>query len=163
MAQHYFNTMVAKEVGLNAAVIFENLSYWIKQNAKNGRNFKDNKYWTYTTQSDLASQFDYLSVKQVRTAIGKLTEHGYIEVGIYNKMKIDKTHWYTLTEKGASVSNEGESERPKGQSLKTQKAIGFDVSGSAIPISKTDNKKIYRLNNIDPDRIDYIRKICGIS
>lgn len=147
MKLHYFNTTVAKEVGVNAAVIFENLSFWIHQNAKNGRNLKDNKYWTYTTQADLAKQLDYLTVKQVRTAIDKLTQHGYIEIGNYNKMKIDKTHWYSLTEKGVAFSQNGISERPKGQKGSSKKAKGSSQIGEAIPIINTDIKPNINLEN----------------
>lgn len=142
---HYFNTAVAKEVGVNAAVVFENLSFWIHQNAKHGRNFKDNKYWTYTTQADLAKQLDYLSVKQVRTAIDKLTQHGFIEIGIYNKMKIDKTHWYALTEKGVAVSTVGNTDCPNGQMEKPKKAKGTAQVGAAIPIIKPDIKPDIKL------------------
>lgn len=96
--KHYFDTEIAKTCGINAAVVFENIKFWIEHNRKTGRNEKDGKHWMYQTQAELSEQFDYLSVKQVRTALAKLEEAGYIIKGNYNRHKYDRTTWYTLGE-----------------------------------------------------------------
>lgn len=98
--KHCFDTEIAKEVGINAAIIYENLRFWIDHNAKKGVNKKEGKYWMYTTQKELSEQFEYLSVKQVRTALEKLENAGYIVKGNFNRSAYDRTTWYSLTEKG---------------------------------------------------------------
>lgn len=97
--KHYFDTRVAKDCGINAAVVFENIKFWIEHNRKTGKNEKDGKHWMYQTQAELSEQFDYLSVKQVRTALAKLEEAGYIIKGNFNRHKYDRTTWYAVTDK----------------------------------------------------------------
>lgn len=129
--KHCFNTEIAKDVGINAAVVFENLAYWITHNEKTGRNIKDGAAWMYATQKEIAAQFGYLSVKQTRTALEKLAMGGYIETGCHNKHGYDRTAWYTLTEKGESFCRGGR----KGT---TKKALRIARKGEPIPDIKPD-------------------------
>lgn len=152
MTMHYFNTTVAAEIGVNAAVIFQNFAYWIDFNSKQGRNFHDETYWMFSTSKEIAEQFEYLSEKQCRTAIDKLIDTGYIKTGNYNRTAYDRTRWFALTEKGESVLQTEEKQMPK-------KANGEGKKVIAIPDSKTK----YKIKNIDPDRIARIRNLCGIS
>lgn len=136
--KHYFDVEVAKEVGVNAAVIYENIAFWVNHNAKHGKNLKEGEFWTYGTQKDIAAQFDYLSVKQVRTALEKLEEHGYIKTGCFNKHGYDRTHWYTITDK--CKRQEGQKQMPEKANAEPKRAIGFAVDGATIPVIKTDIK-----------------------
>lgn len=136
--KHYFDVDVAKEVGINAAVIYENIAFWVNHNAKHGKNLKEGEFWTYGTQKDIAAQFDYLSVKQVRTALEKLEEHGYIKTGCFNKHGYDRTTWFTVTDK--CKRQEGQKQMPEKANAEPVRAIGFDVSGATIPDIKTDIK-----------------------
>lgn len=151
MTKHYFNIEVAKELGVNAAIVFENLSFWIDHNSKTGRNEREGTYWMYATQKDIAAQFEYLSIKQTRTALEKLAEYDYIKTGVFNRHGYDRTRWYALTEKGETMLLAGKTDLPSKAKEKVKK-------GTTIP----DNKKIYKIKNIDPDRIANIRRLCGI-
>ena len=99
MSMHYFDTSVAADVGINAAIIYENIKFWIQHNEKTGKNLKEGKTWMYSTQKELSEQFEYLSVKQVRTALEKLETAGYIIKGNFNRSGYDRTCWYALGEK----------------------------------------------------------------
>lgn len=151
MIKHYFNIEVAKEVGINAAVVFENISFWVNHNAKTGRNERDGEYWTYGTQKDIAAQFEYLTIKQTRTALEKLEASGYIKTGNYNRHAYDRTRWFTLTEKGISIS-------PKDEKVLPFRANGKDNKGEPIPDIKTDNKQ-----KIDNERLERLKRLCGVS
>lgn len=147
--KHYFNVAVAKEVGINAAVVFENLSFWIKHNEKAGKNGRQGTYWMFSSQKDIAQQFEYLSVKQIRLAIEKLIIAEYIKVDCFNRHKYDRTQWYALTEKGNAISRSGCSDSPK-------RAEGSVTKVEPIQDIKTD---------IDQDikrRIAEIRRRCQI-
>lgn len=85
--KHYFSVEIANEAGINAAIVFEYIAFWIRQNEKAGRNLKEGSTWMYSTQKEIADNFSYLSVKQVRTAIERLVEGGYIATGCFNKHK----------------------------------------------------------------------------
>lgn len=157
--KHHFEVKVATEVGVNAAIVYENIAYWVKHNEKQGKNLKEGVHWMYATQKELAEQFEYLSIKQVRTALEKLEEHGFIRTGSFNRHGYDRTTWYTITDKAASICPDGDNQLPTGANGKPKRAIGFATGGVTIP----NNKKIYKINNIDPDRIAHIRQMCGIS
>lgn len=152
MTKHYFNIHIAKEAGVNAAILFQNIAHWIQHNAKQGRNYQEGTHWMFSTQKDIAEQFEYLSVKQCRTAIDKLIELEYLKTGNFNRHAYDRTRWFALTEKGESMVQMEEKHLPV-------KAIGVDTGGATIP--NIENR--YRLKNIDPDRVARIRQLCGIS
>ena len=148
--KHYFDVDVASDVGVHAAVVFENIAYWIEHNRKAGKNEKEGTFWMYSTQTDLAGQFQYLSVKQTRTAIEKLIGAGYLKPGCFNRHGYDRTRWYALAEKGSTVIQARQNDPPKS-------ADGGAENDATIPDRKTD-----RITKIDQTKIDRIRRICGI-
>lgn len=62
----------------------------------------------YATKKEIAQQFQYLTIKQTRTAIEKLIENDFIKLGRFNRHKYDRTSWYGLTEKGESYCPGGQ-------------------------------------------------------
>lgn len=105
MRVYMFYDDIATECGVNASVMFYSISQQVKCNETNGTNFRDGRYWTYNSVEGFSKQFPFLSAKQVRTALEKLENHGYVLTGNYNRneMPFNHTKWYTLTEKGRSV------------------------------------------------------------
>ena len=59
MSRHSFDPDIAACVGLNAAVIFQNITFWIEKNQANRRNFRDGWYWTYNSISAFGELFPY--------------------------------------------------------------------------------------------------------
>lgn len=111
-----FSGDIAKRYGVNAAIILENLRFWISHNRDNGMNFYDGKYWTYNSMDAFQRQFEFLTVKQIRGALDKLKEEGVIITGNYNQSAFDRTTWYALTEYGESlfrITRESENPKPK--------------------------------------------------
>lgn len=108
MALHMFEPQIAKEYGVNAAIIFQNLVYWVEHNRANETNFHDGRYWTYNSVREFAELFPYLTDKQIRGALKKLEDGGMILSGNYNKSAYDRTRWYALAEKGLSICTKGQ-------------------------------------------------------
>jgi len=100
MSKHSFHIEIAKELGVNKAILFDHLMFWIDFNSKTETNYYDGKYWTYNTIKKIIEVFPYLSAKQISKAFDDLENDGYIETGNYNKIKYDRTKWYTITKKG---------------------------------------------------------------
>lgn len=98
---HQFSVDVAKEVGINSAIIMNHIVFWVDHNKSTGRAYNEGKFWTYATMKAIKSHFPYLTTKQVRTALDRLKEAGYLEVGNFNKSPYDRTAWYTLTPKAS--------------------------------------------------------------
>lgn len=100
---HFFDAAVAEEVGVNAAIIFQNIYYWCEKNRANDDNFFDGKYWTYSSIEAFGKLFPYLTIRNIRTAVEKLKDSGLIVIGRFNKSSYDRTLWYAITEKGYSI------------------------------------------------------------
>lgn len=154
--KHYFEVEVAADVGINAAVVFENIAFWILHNEKQGKNERDGVHWMYATQKDLAGQFDYLTEKQVRTAIEKLKAADYLRVGNYNRHGYDKTLWYSFGEKGESIKRTGLTLVPDLANGETEKAAGADNNVIPIPDNKNDSEKERLIN-----RMRTVAEMCG--
>lgn len=157
---HSFDTKVASEVGITSAVLFHSIFFWIQKNEANDKHYYDGYYWTYNSAKAFRKMFDYLSEKQIRTALNKLIDAGYLVAGNYNESKYDRTRWYRLGEKGISMF-------PFGNIDATQEKEGRDKEVTPIPFnvtdSVTDSDSMSAKNNIKdkektPDtNPDYIR------
>lgn len=134
--KHHFSVSVAVEVGVNAAVVLENIAFWVRANRTAGRHKHDGKHWTYGSTRHFAELFDYLSEKQVRGALDKLITCGYVETGNFNRSAYDRTRWFTLTEKGERATQERQSEKPT-------KAKGAAGNGRPIPDKNKKSKTGY--------------------
>lgn len=95
-----FNTDVAVEVGVEAAVIFQNIAFWCKKNAANEKHFHDGNYWTYSSRRAWHDLFPFFAERKISRLLQKLKEAGLIEVGNYNAIGYDRTLWYAVTPKG---------------------------------------------------------------
>ena len=96
MIMHSFNTAYAKRFGVVEAILIHNFQFWIDHNIDQKYNFYDNRVWTYITLKELAKNFEYLSEKQVRSAIERLVNANVLVKGNYNKLSFDKTIWYAF-------------------------------------------------------------------
>lgn len=135
MALHSFNPQIAEEYGVNAAVLFQNISFWIEKNEANDRNFIDGYYWTYSSIKAFQELFPYLTARAISTALQKLEEGGLIITGNHNKSAYDRTKWYAITEKGFSILQNREMEKQETQN-------GNPENAKPIPYNNTDKVQI---------------------
>lgn len=93
------NKTLARELGLNEALILQQIHYWIEINKKTGKNFYEGRYWTYNSiRSWRENDFDYMSFETVKRTFAKLEKQGYLITANFNKDPRDKTKWYTLND-----------------------------------------------------------------
>lgn len=147
---HVFDTDVAQKYGVNAAIILQNIGYWIKQNEANQINFYDGRYWTFNSKRAYSELFPYMSKRQIETAFQKLIEDGVIVTGNYNKLAYDRTLWYALTQKGKCILHFGEMENPKEGNGKPQNGepipnINPDVTPDVTSGKKKERKSFDRI------------------
>lgn len=102
---HYFDTNIAKEYGVNCAIILQNIDYWIKKNEANDKHYHDGCYWTYSSATAFEKLFPYMTQRQIRYALKKLRDSGIIITANYSDKQYDHTLWYAITPKGRSVLN----------------------------------------------------------
>lgn len=103
MKKHFYDVEVAQIVGINAAILLENISHWCEHNAANNTNLHDGHYWTYNSIKAFGTLFPEMTANAIRTSIKKLKDAGLIITGNWNKSSYDRTQWYALTEKAETL------------------------------------------------------------
>ena len=101
---HSFDPDIAKEYGVNEAVILQRIAFWVDTNEKNERNFYDGRYWTYNSAKAFKEQFPYMSVRTIQRVLKNLIDEGLILSGKFNNDSRNRTNYYTLTDYGASLT-----------------------------------------------------------
>ena len=93
-----FNSTYAERYGLQQAVVLQHIIWWVLRNGVYGKNFRDNRFWTYNSVKAFKHEFPFLTQKQIRKCLQDLKNDGAVLVGSYNKMRADRTKWYTLSD-----------------------------------------------------------------
>ena len=156
--KHIFDIEIAKTYGVNAAILLENLGYWIKQNEANETNYYDGYYWTFNSRRAYREIFPYMSERQIDTAFRKLIDGGLVITGHYNKLAYDRTLWYALTQKGKCILHFDGMETDILQN-------GNNQNVKPIPDINTDKN-----TNVNADKnttvaaiVDYLNKAAGTN
>lgn len=95
---HQFDVEHAIIFGLQEAVFINNFQFWLRQNAANERNIRNDKPWTYNTHKAYCKQFPYMSEHQIRRVLDALVDKGVLEKAKFNDNKYDHTLWYSFTD-----------------------------------------------------------------
>lgn len=122
-----FDPLIAKEIGVEEAILFSNIDFWCKKNKANKKHNHDGHYWTYNSMEAFVELFNFWSRRQIERILNNLISKGYVKVGNYNKHKYDRTKWY------ASISPNREMEIP-------EQGNGLHESVEPIPDNKPDSK-----------------------
>ena len=135
MRKHVFDIDVAQEVGVNSAILLENIAHWVEHNRANEdkKSFHDGRYWTYNSMKAFSELFPYLKPNAVRTALKKLKDADLIIVGNFNKLAYDRTQWYALTEKAEAILGISTSICKKSQMDLEENTNGFATNDEPIP------------------------------
>lgn len=96
---HSFNVELACKYGIEEAIIIENLAFWIKKNVANKSNFYENNYWTFNSSSAFNELFPYINRIKISRVLNKLEELKVLKSGNFNKLKFDRTKWYSIIDK----------------------------------------------------------------
>jgi hypothetical protein len=88
--------LLAKALGLNEAIILQQIHYWLTINEGKESNFKDGYYWTFNSSGGWRKQFPFWSKKTIERTLRKLENNGIVVTGCYNKLGFDRTKWYRL-------------------------------------------------------------------
>jgi len=84
---------LAVKIGLNEAIILQQLHYWL---SRSGAKIIDGKPWVYNTYQDWLKQFPFWSDKTLRRTLGALEEINLVESANHSPQKFDRTKWYTI-------------------------------------------------------------------
>lgn len=167
-ANAYYDQSVAIEFHeMDIAVILANIEYWVTVNELHEKDWDnpvhlhDGKWWTFGSVEYYSKYFPHLTYKQVKVRLQKLEDAGYIVSGNYNKISLDRTKWYTLSDEYRQIrqaeidavnseknGKNTDSDSPKRVNMLTQTGqssttVRLDRMGQAIPDNKPypDNKQ----------------------
>lgn len=88
---------LATMLGLNEAIVLQQIHYWLGINQKNGTNFKEGRYWTFNSMKKWHEEaFPFWSVDTVKRIFKNLEDKGLLITGNFNKKGYDRTKWYTI-------------------------------------------------------------------
>ena len=83
---------LAKEIGLNESIILQQIHYWLIAS----NHIIDGKKWIYNSYAEWQKQFPFWSISTIKRTILQLEKKGILISNNFNKMKIDRTKWYTI-------------------------------------------------------------------
>lgn len=147
--EHSFDIDVAREIGIEGAIILKAIYFWCKRNEANGKNIHEGYAWTYNTRKAFQEMFPYLSEKKIRSTLERLERLGYIKTGNFNSSAYDRTLWYTVTNTGVNILI-----CPKRQMELPETANGNAQEGRPIPDIKPVKKPVVyraRYGTFDPE------------
>lgn len=97
--KHSFDVNVALDVGVEKAILIDNLAFWIKKNQANGKHAHLGYYWTYNSAEAFAELFPYWKADKIGRMLNQLEGDGVVLSDNFNELKMDRTKWYTICEK----------------------------------------------------------------
>lgn len=88
---------LAQVVGLNEAIVLQEVYYWCKVNKRERRDPHDGYYWVYNSYREWQEKhFPWWHVDTVRGIFTKLEKQGLLISANYNKLPTDRTKWYRI-------------------------------------------------------------------
>lgn len=135
-------------VGVEAAVLYQNISFWVETNRANKKNFFEGKYWTYNSARAFAELFPFWGSSKVFRLLLKLEDKNLIESGEFNKAGYDRTKWYTTVPD--TIFQNRKMDSPKSEN-------GFSKNGEAIPDINTNKKPNTNVRKAKSTEIKYTK------
>lgn len=87
---------LATLIGLNEAIVLQQVHYWLKTKENDQQDYIDGHYWVYNTYEQWQEQFPFWSIMTIRRTFTKLENMNLLIVGNYNMAGFDKTKWYSI-------------------------------------------------------------------
>lgn len=87
---------LAVAIGLDEAIVLQQIHYWCNLNAKAGKNYRDGHYWVYNSMPKWLEQFPWYKKSKLERTFASLKKQGLIITGNYNRRAMDRTNWYRV-------------------------------------------------------------------
>ena len=145
------NRLGARVLGLNEAIVIQQIHYWLEINRKAKINFHDGRTWTYNTYEKWQSEnFDFWSIATLKRIFKKLFDENILLKGNYNTYKYDRTLWVSIDydkldeilyihEKNVEVSTEYQNDTMENINLTPSKVSNCDNAKSQIDTMENIN------------------------
>jgi hypothetical protein len=91
-----FQPSLAKAIGINEAIVLQQIQYWLNIKKEMGDQKIDGKYWIYNTYDEWELQFKYMSARTIMRTIKNLCNLNLVIVQQFDKRKWDRKNYYTI-------------------------------------------------------------------
>lgn len=127
---------LAQQIGLNEAIVLQQIHYWIKQAEESGRNLHDGYYWVYNSIRAWRGQFPFWGKNTLIRIFTSLEKKQLLIIGNFNKSPLDHTKWYRVDYSRLGM---GKSITPKWVNRLGQDGyMHLPKMGTAIPETTTE-------------------------
>jgi len=134
------NPELAKEIGLNEAIVLQQMIWLIgKSNTEKINGIQ----WTYQSFEKLHEVFPFFSVSTIKKTIYNLIKMDLLLKGKFNKKGYDRTNWYALNDK--EYDNRLVKSKPMPlvkskpmDSIKPNQAIPYNTTYTTVPNNRMD-------------------------
>lgn len=131
---------LAVKVGLNGALFLQQLHYWILRS----NNVRENTVWVFKSLDEwIEEDFPFMSRSTLKRTISDLKKADLIITKTFNKMKIDKTNWYTINYKKLESMSQ--------PWVQNEPSIGSKWTYAEVQNEPTNNQRIHREYIYSPD------------
>ena len=91
------NKELAEGLGVNEAIVLQQIHGWLVSNEKRGLNYKNGRYWTFNSLKKWhENHFSFWSESTLKRVFTSLENKGILIVGNFNRSKLDRTKWYSI-------------------------------------------------------------------
>lgn len=87
-----FHSSLAVALGLNEAILLQKINLWLNCKPHNA----DGRSWIYNSYKSWQEQLPFFSESTIKRALKNLSDKGIIIKGNFNKLKMDRTIWYSI-------------------------------------------------------------------
>ena len=89
---------LATALGLNESIVLQQIEYWLTKfkETNKTRHYQKGKWWVYNSYREWKTNFPFWSESTIRRAIKSLEDEGILITDNFNKLKIDRTKWYSI-------------------------------------------------------------------
>jgi len=138
---HSFSVEIARQYGVEEAILISHFMFWIKHNRDDGKNFHEGKTWMFQTRRQIAASFPYWNHDKVKYLCEKLVSLGVLETNNFNKRGFDKTLWYAFVNEEQMIGVKNIVTKGKSALSMGKSALSMGKSAQPIPDTKQDTEQ----------------------
>jgi hypothetical protein len=162
---------LATRLGLNEAIVLQQVHFHIQGKYKtvkekdraDDRSWIEGTFWTYNSYPEWQeSDFPFWSASTIERTFKKLEKQGILRSGSFNKMKTDRTKWYTINYEKLSTVLTGEETAENVDVEQSIKMMGSAVEQS-VKLTECVVEQSVKMTDSNPsDCREPIRQIDSI-
>lgn len=96
----YFAKTLTKYIGLEKAIILQQVHFWLEVNKRDEKNYYENRYWVYSSFEQWAERdFSWWSQRKLLSLFCKLCDSKILIKKQLKKEQMDRTNFYTINYK----------------------------------------------------------------